>query len=44
MTSEIMREFSDVFEERVECIPNYNVSLKLRDNAERGYTKDRQNP
>ena len=37
-----MKEFSDILEENFGCIPNYNVTLKLQDNAEPVYTKERQ--
>lgn len=41
---DIMREFKDVFEEKIGCVPNHKVSLKLRDNAKPIYTKERQVP
>lgn len=41
---ELMSEFSNVFEQKIGCIPNYKVSLKLRENATPVYNKERQIP
>lgn len=41
---DLMTEFANVFEEKIGCIPNYEVSLKLRKGAKPVYTKERQVP
>lgn len=40
----IKREFASVFEEKIGCIPDYTISLKLRENATPVYIKERQIP
>ena len=39
-----MRDFPEVFEQKLCCIPNYKVSLKLRESAMPIYNKERQIP
>lgn len=39
-----MSEFKNVFEQRIGCVPNYKISLKLRESASPVYTKERQIP
>ena len=41
---DLMRGFPEVFEQRIGCIPNYKVSLKLRESAMPIYNKERQIP
>ncbi|XP_017494077.1 PREDICTED: uncharacterized protein K02A2.6-like, partial [Rhagoletis zephyria] len=41
---DLTSKFPSVFEEKIGCIPNYKVSLKLREGATPVYTKDRQIP
>lgn len=41
---EFVTEFASVFQQNIGCIPNYKVTLKLRDNATPVYTKERQIP
>ena len=36
---DLMRDFPEVFEQRIGCIPNYKVSLKLRESAMPIYNK-----
>lgn len=41
---DIVREFDEVFREKIGCTPEYKVSLKLRENATPCYTKERAIP
>lgn len=41
---QLMSEFKNVFDQRIGCVPNYKVSLQLRENATPVYTKERQIP
>lgn len=41
---ELVRDFACVFEEKIGCIPNYKVTLKLRENVKPIYIKERQIP
>ena len=41
---DLMRDFPEVFEQRIGCISNYKVSLKLRESAMPIYNKERQIP
>ena len=43
-TQDLMRDFPEVFEQRIGCIPNYKVSLKLRESAMPIYNKERKIP
>ncbi|XP_017478638.1 PREDICTED: uncharacterized protein K02A2.6-like [Rhagoletis zephyria] len=40
----IVSEFQNTFQQRIGCVPNYEVSLKVREGATRVYVKERQVP
>lgn len=44
MVDEIIKEFSEIFEEKIGCTPHYKVSLKLRENSTPVYNRERQIP
>ncbi|XP_046801270.1 uncharacterized protein LOC124418587 [Lucilia cuprina] len=41
---DLMAEFASVFDQKIGCIPNYKISLQLRENSTPSYTKERQIP
>ena len=41
---DLMTEFASIFKPEIGCIPNYKVSLQLRENVNPSYTKERQIP
>ncbi|KAI8116347.1 hypothetical protein CVS40_11571 [Lucilia cuprina] len=41
---DLMAEFASVFDQKIGCIPNYKISLQLRENSTHSYTKERQIP
>jgi len=43
-TEKIMNQFSDIFEEKIGCVPNYKISLKLRENAKPIFHREREIP
>jgi len=40
----ILKEFAPIFEEKIGCVPNIQISLKLRDDVKPDFTKERDVP
>lgn len=40
--NDIFKEFSEIFEQKIGCVPNFQISLSLREKAKPVYTREKK--